>query len=152
MSDMTEQDRGLTSRIGPVEVDWPRSIGYFGGVGLATAAGLLSPPVGVFIAAVPFLKMLNRPNASRPVRFIGQVLDGASKPVGGDTSATIELAAPDASATPDKSGTPNRLGAPVLPATRRPGILAEARQIADRARGGRVGTADGESGAVPTSS
>ncbi len=148
---MTEQDRGLTSRIGPVEVDWPRSIGYFGGVGLATAAGLLSPPVAVFIAAVPFLKMLNRPNASRPVRFIGQVLDGASKPVGGDASATIELATPDASAAPDRSGAPDRLGAPVLPAARRPGILAEARQLADHARGGGGGPADAGDGAGPTS-
>ncbi len=117
---MAEQDRGLTSRIGPVEVDWPRSIGYYGGIGLAVAAGMLEPPLAIFIAAVPVLKMLNRPNASRPMRFVGQVIEGAAKPVGGDTQATIELASSHTSPTPT------------------PTILAEARQLAERVRGGRA--------------
>ena len=34
---MAEQDRGLTSRVGPVEIDWPMAIGYYGGIGLALA-------------------------------------------------------------------------------------------------------------------
>jgi hypothetical protein len=94
MSEMpTKHDRGLTSRIGPITVDWPRSIGYFGGTAAAVAFGLIEPPLGVFIAAVPFLKMLNRPGAPTPLRFVGQLLDGASKPVGGDTAATVELQA-----------------------------------------------------------
>jgi hypothetical protein len=113
------QDRGLVSRIGPVKIDWPRSIGYYGGIGIAVAAGVIDPPLAVFIAAIPFLKMLNRPRASQPVRFIAQVLDGAAKPVGGSSEATIELEAANA---PQQSP--------------RPTMWREARQIADRARVG----------------
>ena len=92
MSEMpTREDRGLTSRLGPLEIDWPRSLGYFGGTAAAVAFGIIEPPLGLFIAAIPFLKMLNRPQAPVPVRFISQMLDGASKPVGGDTEATVEL-------------------------------------------------------------
>jgi hypothetical protein len=128
MSDQGEQtgqapqDRGLVSQIGPVKVDWPRSIGYYGGIGLAVAAGAIEPPLAIFIAAIPFLKMLNRPRASQPVRFIGQVLDGAAKPVGGSSEATIQLASAD-EAAPQQS---DRLT-----------IWQEARQVAERARAGR---------------
>lgn len=89
------QDRGLTSQIGPVAIDWPRSIGYFGGIGLAVAAGVIEPPVGLFLAAIPLFKMLNRPKNPLPVRLVAQVLDGAAKPVGGDADATIQLNTPD---------------------------------------------------------
>jgi hypothetical protein len=116
------QDRGLVSRIGPVKVDWPRSLGYYGGIGLAVAAGVIDPPLAIFIAAIPFLKMLNRPKASQPVRFIGQVLDGAAKPVGGSSEATIELETSDATSQQ----------------SRRPTMWREARQIADRASAGRA--------------
>ena len=116
------QDRGLVSRIGPVKVDWPRSLGYYGGIGIAVAAGVIDPPLAIFIAAIPFLKMLNRPKASQPVRFIGQVLDGAAKPVGGSSEATIELEASDAKSQQ----------------SRRPTMWREARQIADRAGAGRA--------------
>jgi len=92
---MAEEDRGLSSRIGPVEIDWPRSVGYFGGIALAVAAGVIDPPVGLFIAAIPFIKMLNRPKAPLPARVVAQVLDGAAKPVGGDSEATIQLNTPD---------------------------------------------------------
>src|SRR5579872_2153335 len=92
---MAEQDRGLTSKIGPVEVDWPRSAGYFGGIALAVAVGVIDPPVGVFIAAIPFIKMLNRPRAPRALRIVAQVFDGAAKPVGGDSEATIQINTPD---------------------------------------------------------
>jgi hypothetical protein len=112
------EDRGLTSRIGPVEVDWPRSIGYYGGISVAVAVGMIEPPLAIFIAAIPFLKMLNRPTASWPSRFVGQVLDGAAKPVGGSSEATIELTSAKAPPTP------------------RPTLWAEARQLADRARPG----------------
>ncbi len=109
-----EEDRGLTSQIGPVQIDWPRSIGYFGGIGLATALGFIEPPVAIFIAAIPFFKMLNRPEAPRPARFIAQVLDGAAKPVGGESEATIQLTTRN---IPSRSS-----------------ILQEARQLANRAR------------------
>jgi len=92
---VAEEDRGLVSRIGPVEVDWPRSLGYFGGIALATAFEIIEPPLAVFIAAVPFVRMLNLPNASWPVRFVAQIADGAAKPVGGDSEQTIRLTTPD---------------------------------------------------------
>lgn len=81
----------IVSRVGPVEIDWPRSLGYFGGIGLAVGIGLIDPPVGAFIAAVPFLKMLNRRRAATPSRFVGQIFEGLSKPVGGDSEGTIRL-------------------------------------------------------------
>lgn len=85
------EERGLVSRFGAVEVNWPVSIGYFGGVGLAVALGAIDPPLGIFIAAVPFLKMLNRPRAPLPVRLASQLVDGAAKPVGGDAPHSIRL-------------------------------------------------------------
>lgn len=93
--DKGAQDRGLTSKVGPMEIDWPRSAGYFGGIAVAVMVGIIEPPVGIFIAAIPFIKMLNRPKAPRPVRIISQVFDGAAKPVGGDSEATIQLNTPD---------------------------------------------------------
>lgn len=114
------QDRGLVSHIGPVKVDWPRSLGYYGGIGLAVAAELIEPPLAIFIAAIPFLKMLNRPKASLPVRFVGQVLDGAAKPVGGSSEATIEL---------EQAGNQAQ-------SSSHPTMWQEARQIANRTRAG----------------
>jgi hypothetical protein len=114
--DVNEQKQGMTSRIGPVEIDWPRTIGYYGGVGLALAFELIEPPLGIFIAAIPLLKMLNRPGASAPMRFVGQVLDGAARPVGGSSEATIEL-----KETNGKSA-------------KRLTFFVEARQIADQAK------------------
>ncbi len=86
---MASEDRGLVTQMGPIQVDWPRSVGYYGGIALAVGAGMIEPPLAVFIAIIPFLKLLNRPNAPLPVRLVSQVLDGASKPVGGDSEATI---------------------------------------------------------------
>lgn len=85
--------RGLTSTVGPVEVDWPRSLGYFGAIGAAVGLELISWPVGAFIAAVPFVKMLNRGESST-TRFVGHLFDGAAKPVGGDAEGTIKLTRP----------------------------------------------------------
>ncbi|MDQ6831772.1 MAG: hypothetical protein M3008_00105 [Chloroflexota bacterium] len=122
-------ERGLTSRVGPVEVSWPRAVGYYGGLALAVGFGMIEPPFGVFIAAVPFFKMLNRPKSSRPVRLFSQVIDGASQPVGGDGDHAIRLVTPDrpsatatgigaeARAIANKIGT-SRHGAAVAPGTR----------------------------------
>ena len=63
---MAEQDRRVTRRIGPLDIEWPRSIGYYGGIGLAVAAGMFGAPVALSIAAIPFLKVLNPPTASWP--------------------------------------------------------------------------------------
>jgi hypothetical protein len=120
--DVNEQKQGMTSRIGPVEIDWPRTIGYYGGIGLAVAFELIEPPLALFIAAIPVLKMLNHPKASAPTRFVGQLLEGAAKPVGGSSEATIQLTADDASAA------------------HRSSILQEARQLAQQVSNGRSGT------------
>jgi hypothetical protein len=84
----------LVSRLGALEFDWPRSLGYFGGTWLAVAAGLIDPPLGLFIAAVPFLKMLDIPGLPGLPRVVGQVLEGVAKPVGGDSQGTVRLVTP----------------------------------------------------------
>jgi hypothetical protein len=87
-------DTDLVARIGPVELDVPRSLGFFGGVGLAVAMGLIDPPIGIFIAAVPFIKMLDIKRAPLPTRFVAQIFEGVAKPVGGDSQGTIRLNSP----------------------------------------------------------
>jgi hypothetical protein len=120
--DVNEQKHGMASRIGPLEIDWPRTIGYYGGIGLAVAFELIEPPLALFIAAIPVLKMLNNPKASAPTRFVGQLLEGAAKPVGGSSEATIQLKADEKPAAPRSS------------------LLQEARQLANQVRNGRSGT------------
>ena len=117
--DVNEQKGTMISHIGPIEIDWPRTIGYYGGVGLATAFELIEPPLALFIAAIPLLKMLNHPGASAPTRFVGELLDGAAKPVGGSSEATIQLKSEPA---------------------RRRNIMQEARQLADQMKNGREKT------------
>ncbi|MBV9175347.1 MAG: hypothetical protein JOZ81_35270 [Chloroflexi bacterium] len=90
-SDETPEDRGLVARIGPVEIDWPKSIGYFGGVGLAVAFEIIEPPLAVFIAAIPFLKLLKQPHQPWPLRIAADVVEGAAKPVGGDAESTVRV-------------------------------------------------------------
>ena len=90
------EDRGLTSRIGALEIDWPRTVGYYSGIALAVGFELIEPPLALFIAAIPLIKMLNRPQASRPTRVVAQLMDGAAKPVGGSSESTIRLVTPDA--------------------------------------------------------
>lgn len=89
--DVHEQDLGMKGRLGPLEIDWPRTIGYYGGIGVALAVEMVEPPLAIFIAAIPILKMLNRPQASRLSRFTGQLLEGAARPVGGSAESTIQL-------------------------------------------------------------
>jgi hypothetical protein len=96
----TPEDQGMVSDIGPIEIDWPRTVGYYGGIGAALAVGMIEWPVALFIGAVPFFKMLTRPGASYPERMIGQVLDGASRPVGGDSEASIRLTGQEGTAGP----------------------------------------------------
>ena len=114
--DTNEQNLGMSSCIGPLEIDWPRTIGYYGGIGLALAFELVEPPLAIFIAAIPVLKMLNHPGASRVMRFTGQLLEGAAKPVGGSSEATVQL-------TDKLRAKPTRLS-----------IFAEARQLVDQNR------------------
>ncbi len=120
--DVNEQQRTMISRFGPIQIDWPRTIGYYGGIGLATAFELIEPPLALFIAAIPLLKMLNHPGASVPTRFVGELLEGAAKPVGGSSESTIQLTKNDASAA-------HRLS-----------CLQEARQLANHIENGRSST------------
>jgi hypothetical protein len=78
-------------RVGPVLVDVPRSVGYFGGVGLAVALGLVDPPLAAFVAAAPFLVMLRHRSLPMPVRVVGEALEGAARPVGGDDDGYVTL-------------------------------------------------------------
>jgi hypothetical protein len=107
-----QEQRGLVSRVGPLEVDWPRTVGYFGGIGLAVAYDLIAPPLAIFVAAIPFLKLLKHPHQPMLVRVVADTLEGAAKPVGGDTEATVRVAAKSAS----QPGAPS---APRAPRSRR---------------------------------
>jgi hypothetical protein len=81
----------LEVRVGTVEVDVPRSVGYFGGLAVAVAVGLIEPPLALFIAAVPVFKSLTNTALPNAVRLVGEVLEGAAKPVGSDAEGVIEL-------------------------------------------------------------
>lgn len=81
----------LEVRVGTIEVDVPRSIGYFGGLAAATGLGLIEPPLALFIAAVPVYKALTNTALPKAVRVVGEVLQGAAKPVGSDAQGVIEL-------------------------------------------------------------
>lgn len=87
-----DDDQGVTGRADHIEIDWPRSLGFFGALGAAVALDLVPVAIAGFVAAVPFLKLLNRPDASTPQRFVGHLVDGAAKPVGGDSEGTIRWA------------------------------------------------------------
>jgi hypothetical protein len=81
----------LISRIGALEIDWPRSLGFFGGIALAVGVGIIDPPFGLVVAAVPFIKMLDLPRMHDRVRFVAQVLEGVAKPIGGDSQGTVRI-------------------------------------------------------------
>lgn len=128
----TRKNGMLISHVGGVEIDWPRSIGYFGGVIAATSLGLMEPPIAILIAAVPFVKMLNQPMVPGPVRLTAQVIDGAAQPLGSQGQGTIRL-------QPRPSS-----GGAHAPVTQRLSILAEARQVASRRTKARANGATSE--------
>ncbi len=78
-------------RYGSLELDLPRSIGYFGGLAIAVGLEVIDPPLALFIAAVPFVKMLDLPRMLTPVRFVSHVLQGAAKPVGSDADGVVKI-------------------------------------------------------------
>ena len=53
-----DQD-GVADRIEDRHIvgDWPRPIGFFGAIGAAVALDLVSIPIAVLVAAVPFRKL-----------------------------------------------------------------------------------------------
>ena len=81
----------LEVQAGRVEIDVPRSVGYFSGLAAAVGLGLVEPPLAVFIAAVPAFKVLTNSALPRAVRIVGEVLEGAAKPVGSDAEGVVQL-------------------------------------------------------------
>jgi hypothetical protein len=81
----------LEVEVGTVEVDVPRSVGYFGGLAVAVGIGLIEPPLALFIAAVPVFKVLTNTALPPLVRAVGELLEGAAKPVGSDAEGVIHL-------------------------------------------------------------
>jgi hypothetical protein len=86
--------RGIVSRFGRVEIDWPRTVGYYGGIALAVGLEIVDPPIGLFIGAIPLVKMLNHPKAPLPARLVSQTIEGAAIPVGGEDEATVRIFPP----------------------------------------------------------
>src|SRR5947209_18901189 len=86
-----QQQQALTSLVGPVEVDWFKMLGYYGGIALAVAAGVIEPPVGIFIGATPIFRMLKHPDAPLPIRALSDTLAGPAIPVGGSADPVVRL-------------------------------------------------------------
>lgn len=116
--------RGLVTDLGPLEVDTPKALGYYGGLGAALALGLIEPPLALFIAAVPLFKVLTRPNSSQTEWTIGELLQGASTPVGGSGSPVIRIH--DSGKNGTARGGAQRVFEPVA------SIWREARQVANQ--------------------
>lgn len=66
-------------------------LGYFGGLAAAVGLGLIEPPLAVFSAAVPVFKALTNSALPKVVRTVGEVLEGAAKPVGSDAEEVLAL-------------------------------------------------------------
>jgi hypothetical protein len=81
----------LAIDVGHVSVDVPRSAGFFGGLAVAVSVGIIDPPLALFIAAVPIFKALTNGDLPPSVRTVGEVLEGAAKPVGSDADGVVEL-------------------------------------------------------------
>jgi hypothetical protein len=94
-----DDDDDLVTRVGPLEIEWAKSLGYFGGVALGIACDIISPPIGIFIAAVPIVRLLKAPGRPWAIRVVADALEGAAKPVGGDFEATVRWAQPPVRAT-----------------------------------------------------
>ena len=71
-----------------------RHISMIFAIALAVGLELIDPPIGLFIAAIPFLKMLNLSKVEFPPRFVGHVVEGMAKPLGGDSQGTIRFVTP----------------------------------------------------------
>ncbi|HEY1697596.1 MAG TPA: hypothetical protein VGG39_35790 [Polyangiaceae bacterium] len=89
MADDQKEEEEFVSTVGPLKIDWPRTAGYYAAVGLAVAFEVIAPPLGLFIAAVPLLKLLKREHATKAERLFAAFFEGAGKPVGGDADAVV---------------------------------------------------------------
>lgn len=70
----------------------PRSVGYNGGVALAVAIEMIELSLGLFLATIPVVMLLDRRDLPKAVHLAVRVFDGMAKPVGGDAKWTIQLA------------------------------------------------------------
>jgi hypothetical protein len=87
--DPQDDDEPFVVRLGPVHVDVPRSLGYFGGIGLAVAFELIAPELALFVALIPIVKLFKRKNATKIEKALAAVVEGAAKPLGGDAESTV---------------------------------------------------------------
>jgi hypothetical protein len=55
---------------------------------------ITSPPLGLFIAAIPILKLLKISRSATIDTNRIDILEGAAKPVGGDSEMTVRSAQP----------------------------------------------------------
>ena len=90
--DEQTEDQPFVSRLGPVDIDWARSLGFFGGIAAAIAFELIAPEIALFAACIPLLKLLKRKHATKVERAFASVVEGAAKPLGGDADATVRPA------------------------------------------------------------
>ncbi|HEY0689736.1 MAG TPA: hypothetical protein VGD71_11915 [Kribbella sp.] len=101
MADEDSPEPGMAIRIGQLQIDVPRSFGYYGAVIMAVACGIIEPPLGLFIAAIPVMKMFGKWDLPWLLRFASEVVDGAAQPVGGEAQGTIRLIDPQQDAARD---------------------------------------------------
>ena len=90
--DKQNEGEPFVSRIGPLHIDWPRSLGYFGGIAAAVAFDLIAPELALFVALIPIVKLFKRKDATKIEKAIAAVIEGAAKPLGGDAEATVRPA------------------------------------------------------------
>jgi len=84
-----KEDQPFVVHVGPLVIDVPRTVGYYGGIAAALAFELIAPELALFIAAVPLVKLLKRRDAGRAERAVAGVFEGAMKPVGGDAESVV---------------------------------------------------------------
>ena len=89
MPEEQTEDQPFVSRMGPVDIDWPRSLGFYGGIAVAIAFDLIAPELALFVAIVPLVKLFKREHATKSEKLIAAVVEGAAKPLGGDAEATV---------------------------------------------------------------
>ncbi len=90
--DQQEEDQPFVTRVGPIDVDWVRSIGFFGGIALAIGFELIAPELALFVAAVPLVKLLKRQHATKIEKAFAGIVEGAAKPLGGDAAEAVRPA------------------------------------------------------------
>lgn len=103
--DKQQEDQPFVKRIGPVDVDWARSLGFYGGIALAVGLELIAPELALFVAAVPLVKLFKRKNATKIEKAFAGIVEGAAKPLGGDAEEAVRPAwVDDEKEKPQKKG------------------------------------------------